>query len=237
MYDEQNRSEESKSKIAFVAIIVGLIFLIIAISAIGVFINKSKTANITNESGNETGIISSEELNDVKNTINPTMQKLYETEDSLSGVVRWDTAKEEQLGEDNSRKEFIIDLDDIKQSYRVIIIDGEVFYDCPELKLSKYPDSFCIGTYRDYNDSISVVFGDSLPLRDSTDNGDLFSITRNRTMNTVDDRYLEIYSYSCPNDDATIARVNEKVDNIIESLGATPSMFERKIVASDCHGE
>lgn len=237
MYEEPEKNQESKIKIAAVAIIIASIILIIAISVIGNFINKSTTADITNESDKETEIISSEDLGRVKSQINPTMKKIYDTQESLDGVVRWNTVKEQKVDDNNSLKEFLIDFDDIRQTYRVIIDGDEVFFDCPELNLSKYPDNFCIGNYRDYNDSISVVFGDTLPLEEVTENGEPFTVNRNVTMNSMNDRYLEVYSYSCPNNDQTLERINKRIDEVITSLGANPNMFERKIFFSDCHGE
>ena len=231
--DAQNiENQDRKVRFAIIAIIVGIIFIIITISIVGVFLNNLNTTKIVNESSKNDETVSNEELDLVEEKFSPALERFYNYKDRADVAIRWDTVKNNDLG-----VEFIADVDEIQQTYRVVIEDGEVFLDCPELGISKYPDSFCIGNYREYNDSISVVFGSMLPINGTTEEGEKFSIARNKNMNSMSDRYLEIYSYSCPSNDETLQRVNKSVDEIISSLGAAPSMFERKIIPPGCHGE
>lgn len=74
--------------------------------------------------------------------------------------IRDGSYKEETVNDDGVvQASFIVDIDSIKQTYRVVISwdkNGsnvtEAIVDCPAVSESKYPDSFCRGTYRDTDD-------------------------------------------------------------------------------------
>lgn len=74
--------------------------------------------------------------------------------------VRDGSYKEETVNDDGVvQAGFIVDIDSIKQTYRVVISwdkNGsnvmEAIVDCPVVGESKYPESFCKGTYRGTDD-------------------------------------------------------------------------------------
>lgn len=91
----------------------------------------------------------------------------------IEAVVREDSYKEE-IGEDLTNATFLVDIDEIKQTFVItatwsdtIVVPDGVLISCPTKAESKYPDSFCIGMY-DNTDEVEnkikyPIYGD-LPI-------------------------------------------------------------------------
>ena len=242
MYDnDPDTKNYTKIRNIIIAIVAAVILLIITISVVAINANKDE-ATIVNESGRDSEIISDEDLAEVKSRVYAHTKNVSQSEEGnndnngntydgdVSAAVRWNTVK----SSDDSTT-FLIDLDDYQQTYRVYVTDGETFLTCPKISESKYPESFCIGTSGDIDDSITAVFGANLPYTGQTNSGYTYTIARNE--NSRKNGSLYILSYSCQPAEKVSAEVSQSVDTYITSFGAPTTLFIKDISVVCPHGE
>ncbi len=183
-------------------------------------------------------LITDEDMARVKKGLYALLNQTRSVEHDFDTIIRWETL-EQKAGAYPSTS-FIVDIDEYQQTFRVTIDQYAVLLSCPELNISKYPTSFCIGNDGDYDDSISVVFGAKLPYSGVTSAGENFWIDRSSfaIMENPYDRFLEVYVRACPYNDNVATRAREAAEEIIGSLGADPVLFKLKVYsAGGCHGE
>lgn len=209
--------------------------IIVVISLFGLALRAPDEVTIINEPPETTMTpLSDSDLSRVKKEVFSTLKSVAETEAGRIGVsVRWDSFKKTASG----RTSFLIDVDDYRQTYLVNLDQYNVTLSCPEISLSKYPDSFCVGNDGEYDDSISVIFGDELPLSAETSEGEKFEIVRSEISGGQWNRDLAIWIFSCPASDVLTSRVSVAVDALISTRGGSPSAFSKKFYNMSCKGE
>lgn len=227
---EDSSSQQAwKSTRALIGIIIAIIFIIVTISVAGAVLAKHEEANIVNEYDTKTDVISSTEMTNVKKELYSVLKDTSGADHDFDAVVRWDTVRTNIDG--TGAKSFLVDIDEYEQTFQVLIDGTRIDVNCPEVEETKYPESYCIGNGTLFDDSIGIVFKNLLPYEGRTNEGEYFTIARNEDLKDLNDRYLNIIVTACPFDDATKERVNQAVDDIIISLGASPQAFRRTIVS------
>lgn len=230
-----NNQEQSRTRWALIAIGAAGVVFVIMIAALGTILAPKDNVQIVNGEGSSGDPISSADLSRVKNGVYSTVQTWNDVKgDDLEIAVRWDTMKKSGTEEYPSTI-FLVDVDEYRQSYRVEVDKENVVVSCPTLGESKYPESYCHGTANEYDDSVSVVFGQLLPYQWRTSQGDGFIIERN---GFDVEAPLFVQAFACDTDTAALERVDAAVDNLIMELGASPTLFGRKVEGINCeHSE
>ena len=209
------------------------IAIILTISLVIMLIQGPGEVTITNEPTNISSAISDSDLSRVKTELFTTLNNLTdEASNYLDVSVRWDSVEKT-----SDRTTFVIDVDSHQQTYLVTLDPYHVTLSCPDPSVTKYPDSFCVGNDGEYNDSISVIFGEELPLTAKTSAGDTFEIVRSEISGGEWNRDLAIWIFSCPASDAQTTRVSAAVDDLISARGGSPSAFTKKFYHASCAGE
>ena len=235
----QNPTDNQSRKIlyAIIAISAAFVILIITISVLGSVLGNRKEANIINEPSTteQTQLISDEALSRVKKELYNHISRSHPNPSKFDTAIRWDTVKTATSTYPSTS--FLVDIDQYQQTYQVVVDDSSVVIHCPSLGESKYPESFCAGNQYENDDSIGVVFGSQLPYSGYTSAHEYFSISRNTNRKNTEDPALIVLVSSCSKDQSAKDRANAAVDEVITSLGASPSLFSRQISIVGCHGE
>ncbi len=143
-----------------VVIIAQILFVMIIITIINSVFQEKQHVFSTDNTG-QTSQVPEEEKRAYEDALWEVISQHVEGVDKNiidDAVVREDSYKEEYDEESGATQaSFIIDIDSIKQSYKIIIgwdSNGTAtpIIDCLPISEAKYPDSVCYGTYRNSND-------------------------------------------------------------------------------------
>ena len=202
--------------ISLFVLFVSIIILLFAISTLG-----SRSYPIVNYgSDNNQSLLTDKEIKSLKDAI--TTQVPDAKNGNLS--IRWSSYSESMPG----YKKFLMDVDDIEQTYSVLINNGVTYISCPTLSETKYPNSFCATNFGEGNDSISKYLGDILPYSGVSEDGIKYRMYR-----SDHDRKLYIHIYNCETDDNKKS-VMEAVKSLISDLGVNPEIFNYSISFNSC---
>ena len=202
--------------ISLFVLFVSIIILLFAISTLG-----SRSYPIVNYgSDNNQSLLTDKEIKSLKDAI--TTQVPDAKNGNLS--IRWSSYSESMPG----YKKFLMDFDDIEQTYSVLINNGVTYISCPTLSETKYPNSFCATNFGEGNDSISKYLGDILPYSGVSKDGIKYRIYR-----SDHDRKLYVHIYNCETDDNKKS-VMEAVKSLISKLGVNPEIFNYSISFNSC---
>lgn len=154
-------------------------------------------------------------------------------------VIRDGTYHERVNGNDGSAS-FIVDIDSVKQTYEVKIIDTDeeltdlaVQITCPHVSKSKYPDSVCEGIYGGTSKKVEK----HIPYEMKLDTGEKI-IVKNLEPTMGGSKLLHIYLYSCDEKDPLITETKDAVHAWVKSLGDESSEFYTYDVrAGYCEGD
>lgn len=146
-----------------VVVVIQLIFISLIAATLNSVINGSRNRiDVVDNSSQTTGMPAAAKTvyedalwNVIKNNVEDADRSVIK-----DVQIRDGSYKEEELSDGEViQASFIVDIDSIQQTYRVIISwdkNGsnvmDAIIDCPSIGESKYPDSFCEGTYRDTYD-------------------------------------------------------------------------------------
>ena len=217
-------------KIIIVSLIALFVIVIIAISVISVFVRGKKQANVVNE-GDRVEEVSKQDMDDMKTSLYYALEnagvKANQVNDS---AIRWSTVYKEDLGEGDYRTSFVVDIDSIKQTYIVYTNGSEAYITCPELSISKYPESFCIGNSGDGDDSISIVLGNSMfPYEGSLEGNVSYSLNRD-----WENHELIVHVFDCKDNKSAIDASLKDVDRIIKEHKGNPEVFKKRVETNNC---
>ena len=118
---------------------------------------------------------------------------------------------------------FLVDIDNIRQTYKYSFADGESYISCPSIAETNYPDSYCsVGgeSLMEYNDTATMVLGDILPYDGRTEDGVSYRIYRRDLKHD-----LFVYVFTCEGNSEADSSVEKAVSSLIEDRGANPSIF------------
>lgn len=222
-----NLSYNNKVKFGIIGIVVVFVLLIITISAYGVFFANKREVHVLNDEHKDSSLMSDGDYKRIKKELYSLISS-EEVSGNIDISIRWDTLQD-KTDEYGRKYNFIIDVDKIEQSYMVYFDDVQVLLSCPEIGLSKYPKSFCIGSAGENDDSITVVFGTSLPYQGVTDHGEHFEVFRRQN-----ETKLSVNAFVCPDDKAGVERINAAIDKFITDHGGYVETFERKLTTNSC---
>lgn len=230
-----DKIQNYKIRNALIGIILAFVVVIISISICVIVLNKGGEATIVNESFRDSSILSDVDLSRMKKEVYTLIRDVNNTDDNtIDMALRWDTLR--QKDNDGVKQISVIaDIDEYRQTYQILLDEYYVYMACPDLEITKYPESYCVGDDGDYDDSTTVVFGASLPYQGETSEGELFSISR-YSWDRGDNR-LGIQIQSCLKDNSVIERAEQAVDEHVTSLGASPSIFQKEFSVNCSHGE
>lgn len=222
-----NMSYDNKVKYSVIGIVAVFILLIITVSAYGIFFANKREVNVLNDEHEKTDLMSDDDYKRIRKELYALISTKEITGD-IDISIRWDTLQD-KTDEYGRKYNFIIDVDKIEQSYQVYFDDVLVLLSCPEIGLSKYPKSFCIGSAGENDDSITVVFGTSLPYHGVTEKGEHFEVFRRNN-----ETKLSVNAFVCPDNTEGIQRINAAVDKFITDHGGYVETFERKLLTNSC---
>lgn len=225
------RPKLSSRRLIFLAAFFLIVVLIF--SLIGILLRGHEEITILNESSISTSDLTDQELTRVKKELFHTLKTATNIDANYINVY----IRPDSFSRTSDHNTFIIDLDDYRQTYLVDLDPYQVYIRCPDPSVSKYPDSFCVGNANEYDDSISVIFGDDLPLSSETSAGESFEIVRSDIKDGAWNRDLSIWIFACPKSDDLTARVSSAVDEIISSRGGSPEAFTKHYYNMSCRGE
>lgn len=230
-----DKIQNYKIRNALIGIIAAFVVAIVSISICAIVLNKGGEATIVNESSRDSSILSDADLSRMKKEVYALIRSANNTDDNtIDMALRWDTLYQKDNG-GVKQISVIADVDEYRQTYQILLDEYYVYVACPDLEITKYPESYCVGNDGDYDDSTTVVFGTSLPYQGETSEGELFSISR-YSWNRGDNR-LSVQIQSCLDDESVIERAEQAVDEYITSLGASPNIFKKEFSANCSHGE
>lgn len=166
MDDELKKTEDRKKIIilcciAFVLVIVALSFLINNLLKGNEGVQISNAQNIS-------GVIDNKDYSLVKKELVTMLKANYKIDNSdVKTSIRESSYKETDTGNKKTIT-FLMDVETVKATYNVWLIhdtsnDGAagVTFTCADLDVTKYPDTFCIGT--EFYSTIDVQLGKKLP--------------------------------------------------------------------------
>ena len=214
--------DDYSQKIKFISIslIVALVAVIIAVSAISSSLGSS--VHIVNYGSGDTGsLLTDKELKSVKEAVLSELRASNVEGADIS--IRWSSYNEPLSG----WKKFLIDIDKIQQTYQVTLASGRVDIDCPKPAQSLYPNSFCITNNGEDNDSIYATFGYLIPYEGATANGTKFRLYRDKI------GVLAVHVFDCESEDKK-NDVQETIDNLVKSLNANPAIFKYSYYYNNC---
>ncbi len=214
---EENFSKRAEVvMISLFALFVSIIILVFAISTLG-----SRSFPIVNYGSDKSqSLLTDKEIKSLKDAI--TVQVPSAKNGNLS--IRWSSYSESMPG----YKKFLMDFDDIEQTYSVLINNGVTYISCPKMSETKYPNSFCATNYGEGNDSITTYLGDILPYDGASKAG-----VKYRMYRSDHDRKLYVHIYNCETDDNKNS-VMESVKSVISNLGVNPEIFNYSISFNSC---
>ena len=169
-----------KKIILLVLAIVAFILIIVAIAVVNFFTSSQHPTTITNqEAVADSGAgLSNDNFANVGNDLHTLAENKYNlaTDAPITASIREATYTESTNSDGYRQVEFLLDVDTLQVTYSVMATldpDDEITYlnfGCTTPSLSKYPDSFCIGS--ENINTIDMTIADQIPYQHYT-NGQL----------------------------------------------------------------
>lgn len=220
MFEDDNYS--NKLKALLVSAVIMLIAVLIVSSSVSSALQSS--IHIVNYgSGDTKSLLTEKELKAVKDAISDELAAHNTSGSDIS--IRWSSYSEPL----ETRKTFLVDLSNIRQTYQVTIISGNVWIDCPKPTQTLYPDSFCFTSSAEGNDSVDATIGDVLPYDGTIADGTKFRLYRNDQIGG-----LYVHIFACESEEKKKA-AQEAVDNLIKSFRGNPAIFTYKYLFNNCN--
>ena len=174
---------EKWQRVALIIVLQGIVILII-VTTLSSILSSTRNRIDTIDDSNQTASMPSA----AKDAYEDALWGIIKT--NVDGIdrsviqgarIREDSYTEKKMNDDGVvQAGFIVDIDSIEQTYRVIVSWDknesdvmEVVIDCPAVNESKYPDSFCQGTYRNTND-LSLYLPYIVEANENEDTKDLY---------------------------------------------------------------
>lgn len=145
-------------------------------------------------------------------------------------------------GEYRKTTTFLVDIDSIKQTYVVRILESDVEMDgitaqiyCPKVSESKYPESECNGVY--YSDNKSIEY--RLPYEFNLGSGEKVLVKNVDTVKKQGEwkNIVQVYLYSCDDNNPPVAEVEEAVRKWVQGTGDEFDYYTYNIRTGYCEGD
>ena len=137
---------------------------------------------------------------------------------------------------------FLIDIDSLKQTYTVKIIESDEKLDgitaqiyCPKLTESKYPESECRGIY--YSDNTSIEY--RLPYEFSLENGEKVLVKNVDTIKKQGEwkNIVQVYLFSCKDKNPPVEEAEKAVREWVKGTGDEFEFYTYNIRTGYCEGD
>ena len=201
--------------IAAIAFAVSLVFFLYSLTL------KPNPIRITNASSTKIEMLSNKELSIVRDAL---AQLVGSKSGTVDMSIRWSSF----VKQNDSYKYFLVDMDSLKQTYRVSLYGSEVaMVSCPDISQSKYQDSFCSVPGLDGENTTSKVFGNALPYQSTVEGIEYRVQQRGNGSN------LTVHIYDCPNDDV-LSKVKSAVAELAKSYEVSIEIFDLQYEFNNC---
>lgn len=168
--------------------------------------------------------MSGDKINDFRTGLIGVLQEEgYVGEDATVDdvVVREGSVDTFRNGEEGSVTTFLIDIDSLRQTYRVRVTDApedmtdvSTYITCPKIEEMKYPESECRGHYGSTSKAAELY----MPYTGVLASGEKYLI-KSITMTNVGEQVLQIYLYSCDEAVPPVVEAEAAAREFVQSVG------------------
>ena len=215
---DTNTNYTTKVRVLLVAFAVFFGLLIFFLYALT---REKPPINLLNSSSSHDRL-SNEDLKLVRDQLSGYLSSEIKTADI---AIRWSS-----FVDDGDDKYFLVDIDALKQTYLVSMIEKTVLIDCPQVSQSKYPNSYCYVPGVDYGSTTDVVLGDMIPY-DGEINGIEYQVDAESN-----DGELTMHIFDCQNDEIETA-VTDDFNKILEDKGVDTDLFYYDVEFNYCEDD
>jgi|GEM_PF-3305280 len=153
-------------------------------------------------------------------------------------VIRDGTVESFRYGDEGTVTTFIADIDSIRQSYEVRVIDStqdstdlSVYITCPRVDEMKYPEVECRGHYGDTSKSVELY----LPYEGKLASGEKY-LVKTITNGRSGERMLQVYLYSCDESEPPVSAAEDAAKGLLEEVGDV-SEYVVNVRTGYCEGD
>lgn len=186
--------------------------------------------------------VSSESVNDFR----AGLIDLLQTEGYVDGevviddvVVRDGTVEMLRQGDAGTVMTFLIDIDSLKQTYRVQITDTNqetmdvtAYIICPRATERKYSDTECRGHYGTDGNDVGLY----LPYSGKLGTGEKY-LVKTITMTSTGDEILQVYLYSCDEKNPPVIEAETAAREFVNSVGDNGNGYIYNVRVGYCEGD
>ena len=235
---ENNRVDVTRQRA--IILVLGFIcftFIIVALSfIIGFFASDDPKVDISNEKTvqkSEDTSINGHDYSMIKRQLRTLLTQSYNLDknEEINAVIRESTY--EEYGQENNKTiSFMLDVENIKVTYNVWMVQNasepsEVSISCTSAKDAKYPETFCIGT--EGHSSIDTNLASELPYRKIVDGEEKYNVRHE-----VYDPKLILSVFAKCDDEAAKEAAKKEVKEWIATFGLDPEQVPMEYKKEAC---